>query len=1004
MLNTHSKYSLRYGIKSPEEIVDFYKNEDYQTAIVTDINSTTAALSFIRYAQKKNINATVGVDIRNGLEQKYIIIAKNNRGFLEMNNFLSKYLHTKSPFPDKPSYLSNCITIYPFSKKNVSLKENERIGVHITHINQLKLIKSKTLFDKMVIAQPMTFTRKLDFNTHRLLRAIDNNCLLSKLPISEQGSEKELLISKKELYTAFKEYPQIIRNTESTIKSATLTFNFGDEAVPQNLKSYTGSEEDDLKQIRQLCEEGLDYRYSEITEEIVQRVESEIEIIQQKGYLSYFLITWDIVTYARNQGYFHVGRGSGANSIIAYILRITDVDPLELDLYFERFINLYRKNPPDFDIDFSWKDRDDVTRYIFERFPTAALLCTYNTFKYKATVRELGKVFGLPKSEIDLLSEGKINYDSADEMSKLVLKYSKYIDGLPSHLSIHAGGIVISEKPITWFSATFLPPKGYTTTQFSMLEAEDVGLYKFDILSQRGLAKIQDCLAIIKENQPNNPAHDIHDLDFFKKDEKIKNLLRQAKAIGCFYVESPAMRMLMTKLRVESYLELVAASSIIRPGVAQSGMMREYILRHKNPERLKKAHPVLLDIMPETYGVMVYQEDVIKVAHYFAGLSLAEADVLRRGMSGKFRSRSEFELVKQKFFSNCEKKKYSFNLVSEIWRQIESFAGYAFSKGHSASYAVESFQSLYLKAYYPLEYMLATINNFGGFYRTETYIHEARMLGAEIKGPNINSSNWNSRLIGKQLILGFNLIQNIEEKTLLMLLNERKEKGVFTNFQNLLNRIQIPLEQTLILIKINALRDFSASRKELLWQAHIHYNKAKKEVNRPQLFYSTPKEYTLPTLSEHKHESNFDEMELLGFPLCNPFELAAKQIENNVPSSKFKLYVNKTVGCYGYLVSIKRTKTIKNDYMLFGTFTDTEGNMIDTVHFPDSAKKYPFKGKGLYKITGKITQEFNHYSLEVKQLEKINYIPDVRYSETYEPTNNKQEKHKRSLSTSNHTS
>ena len=400
---------------------------------------------------------------------------------------------------------------------------------------------------------------------------------------------------------------------------------------------------------------------------------------------------------------------------MAYLLRITDVDPLELDLYFERFINLYRKNPPDFDIDFSWKDRDDIVRYLFERYPHTAWLCTYNTFQYRATIRELGKVFGLPKSEIDLLSSGKFYFDKLDQFSRLVLRYSKYIQGLPSHLSVHSGGIVISERPMTWYSATFLPPKGYPTTQFSMMEAEDVGLYKFDILSQRGLGKIHDCLEVIAYNRPEEPPHDIHDVAHFKQDAKVRQLLLDGKALGCFYVESPAMRMLMAKLKVETYLELVAASSIIRPGVAQSGMMREYILRHRNPERRKEAHPILLEIMPETYGVMVYQEDVIKVAHHFAGLSLAEADVLRRGMSGKFRSREEFLRVQEQFVGNCTKKGYEEKLTLDVWRQIESFAGYAFSKGHSASYAVESYQSLYLKAHYPLEYMTATINNFGGY-------------------------------------------------------------------------------------------------------------------------------------------------------------------------------------------------------------------------------------------------------------------------------------------------
>src|SRR5699024_8639666 len=219
-----------------------------------------------------------------------------------------------------------------------------------------------------------------------------------------------------------------------------------------------------------------------------------------------------------------------------------------------------------------------------------------------------------------------------------------------------------------------------------MVVAEDIGLYKFDILSQRGLGKIQDGVDVVQYNNPDLPPFDIHDIQRFKKDKKIKSMLRNADAIGCFYVESPAMRMLMRKLQVDDYLGLVAASSVIRPGVAKSGMMREYILRYRFPEKRKEAHPILFNIMPETYGVMVYQEDVIKVAHHFGGLNLSEADMLRRGMSGKYRSKEEFQKVKNQYFENCKNAGHSETLAAEIWRQIESFAGYSFAKGHSASY------------------------------------------------------------------------------------------------------------------------------------------------------------------------------------------------------------------------------------------------------------------------------------------------------------------------------
>ena len=527
----------------------------------------------------------------------------------------------------------------------------------------------------------------------------------------------------------------------------------------------------------------------------------------KKNFVSYFLINWEIINYARSKGYFYVGRGSGANSIVAYLLRITDVDPVELDLYFERFINFYRKTPPDFDLDFSWRDRNDVIDFIFKRFPHTALIAVYNTFQYRASVRELGKVFGLPKHEIDLLSRGASTQEPTfDKLSKLVIIYAKRIEGFPNYLGIHAGGIVISERPINYYTATFMPPKGYATTHFDMVTAEDIGLYKFDILSQRGLGKIKDAVSIIGKNHPNISPIDIHDIKRFKTDGKIKKLLRLGKVIGCFYVESPAMRILLKKLQVDSYLGLVAASSIIRPGVARSGMMQEYILRCRFPERIKEVHPIMLKIMPETFGIMVYQEDVIKVAHYYGKLDLGEADVLRRGISGKYRGRSEFTAVKDKFFTNCAKEKYPIEEVNEVWRQIESFAGYAFAKGHSASYAVESYQSLFLKAYYPLEYLVATLNNFGGFYQTELYIHEARMHGALISPPCVNTGELATSISGKHILLGFILVKSIEASTVEKICAHREKEGIFKDLDDFIERVPLSMEQLSLLIKIEAFR------------------------------------------------------------------------------------------------------------------------------------------------------------------------------------------------------
>ncbi|WP_166960411.1 DNA polymerase III subunit alpha [Yeosuana marina] len=981
-LNCHTYYSLRYGTIKPEQLLAMASENGIQTLALTDINNTSSCLDFVRLSEKYGIKPVLGVDFRNGAQQQFILLAKNNNGFKNINEYLSAFLHDSNlSIPDIAPELEDTFVIYPYiHHKNYQLKPNEFIGIKPQDLNHFKFSKWSKLQNKLVVLQTVTFENKKGFNTHRLLRAIDNNTLLSKLPKSEEGKETDKMLPYDELCGIYQEFPELLKNTSSLLNECHIAFDFSQE-IPNNQKSYTNNEALDFRLLKKLTYKNLNYRYKNPDDIIYSRIEKELEIIKQKGFVSYFLINWKILKYARSKGYFYVGRGSGANSIIAYLLRITDVDPIELDLYFERFINLYRKNPPDFDIDFSWTDRDDITDYIFSRFKHTALLTVYNTFKFRAAVRELGKVFGLPKAEMDILTRGKYNIHQLDKLSQLVIKYSSYIQGFPNYLGIHASGIIILEKPIHYYTATFLPPKGYATTHFDMIVAEDIGLYKFDILSQRGLGKIKDTVDIVKYNHPEKAPIDIHDIKRFKQDERIKDLLRNAKAIGCFYVESPAMRMLLKKLQVDHYLGLVAASSIIRPGVAKSGMMREYILRYRYPERIKNAHPVLLSIMPETYGVMVYQEDVIKVAHIFGGLTLGEADKLRRGMSGKFRSRDEFLAVKQLFFDNCKKSGKSEALTAEVWRQTESFAGYAFAKGHSASYAVESYQSLFLKAYYPLEYMVATLNNFGGFYNTELYVHEARMHGGIIEAPCINQSFNETIIKGKTIYLGFMFLHALEARIIKKLLIERQKNGLFKSLDDFIDRVPISVEQISILIKINAFRFTTINKRELLWEAHLKISKVSIEDPIMTLFKTEKLHYKTPQLPSDYLENAFDAIELLGFPLCSPFELLETELKCTLKAEDLIKYIGKTVSIEGYLITTKNTATSNGKIMHFGTFLDCDGDFIDTVHFPPVASKFPFRGRGIYKITGKVIEEFDCITIEVRAMAKLPIIQDPRYSD-----------------------
>ena len=955
---------------------------------ITDINNTSACMTVLyllrNHAKKR---AVIGVDFRNGITPCYVALAKNWEGFRQINDHLSEHLHRKQRFSSRApvAALKDAWIIYPLESlpPNTPLAPNELIGVGVDQLRFLHLSPHIHRQHKLIAMPTATFRGKRDHNAHRLLRAIDENTLLSKLSKDKQAKEDDRYLSNDELRSAYVEVPYLLRQAQQVLEDCNVLLP--DEAS-LNLQTYTGSKQKDLRLLKKLAYDGIPYRYPTVDFKVKERIEKELELIAKKNFVSYFLINWDIVNYAQKRGYFYVGRGSGANSIIAYLLKITDVDPIELDLYFERFINLYRTSPPDFDLDFSWRDRDDITQYIFKRFPHTALLATYNTFQYRAVVRELGKVFGLPKHEIDKLSRGKFSSNELDQLGHLVLRYSTYIQGFPSHLSIHAGGILIAEKSIHYHTGTFLPPKGFATTQFDMVVAEDIGLHKFDILSQRGLSKIQDALHIVHKNKPEDILLDIRNLQAFKQDEKIKSILRDGRAMGCFYVESPAMRMLLKKLKVDTYLGLVAASSIIRPGVSNSGMMREYILRFTDPKRRQDAHPVLLDIMPDTFGVMVYQEDVIKVAHYFAGLSLGEADVLRRGMSGKFRSREEFKRVENQYFKNCEARGYGSELAQDIWRQIESFAGYAFAKGHSASYAVESYQSLYLKAHYPLEYMVAVINNFGGFYSTEFYVHEARKLGGIVEAPCVQQGDYPTVIRGTIIYLGFVLLHGLDETVGVTIGRERQEGGPFHNLTDFIDRVSIGIEQLTLLIRIGAFRFTGIAKQTLLWEAH-HMLKGHKQsavpAASPSLFKGTVSshDYKVPLLEQSALERAFDEIELLGFPLADPFLLADEPMDQGTTAIELPEKLGHFVIGYGYLVTVKDTKTQKGDRMNFATFIDQNGDFLDSVHFPNIAAQFPFRGKGLYKVQGRVVEEFGFYSIEASALYKLAVIPDPRYED-----------------------
>jgi DNA polymerase-3 subunit alpha len=976
-INCKTYFSFRYGTFSTPELVKTAADKGAAALALTNINSTCDIWDFVKHCRQEGVKPITGVEIRNDDALLYILLAANNKGLAWINEFLSGHLLAKKNFPEKAGeqlFFTDSwdgFVIYPLGAKPLNeLLHNERIGILPSQISKLFSLDWKQYEDKLVVRQPVTVQNKTYHSVHRLLRAIDKNTLLSKLPVDTEAAPDETFVSPGELLEKFKLYPFIVTNTYKLMDSCHIEMEF---YTDKNKKTFGGTVEDDRILLEKLAKDGFRSRYGIKNKVAAARLAKELRIIDELGFNSYFLINWDIIRYAQSRGFYYVGRGSGANSIVAYCLGITDVDPIELNLFFERFLNPHRTSPPDFDIDFSWQDRDEVIDYIFKRYgkKQVSLLGAYQTFQHDAIIHQLGKVFGLPPEEIKTLQR---NNSPQDKIQRLILQYGKLIRNFPNVLSIHACGMLISEESIFNYVTLFMPPKGFPTAQMDMFVAEDIGMNKFDILSQRGLGHIKEALRLIRQNK--GKEINIHDFENFRKDPNVSAQIREANTIGCFYIESPAMRQLLKKLRCDDYITLVAASSIIRPGVAQSGMMREYIYRYHNTDKIVYLHPLFEEHLSETFGVMVFQEDVIKIAHYFAGLDLGEADILRRAMSGKYRSNNQFQLIKEKYFKNCRTIGHPDTLAAEVWRQMESFAGYSFNKAHSASFAVESYMSLYLKTYYPKEFMVAVINNFGGFYSRELYFLELLKTGGIIKAPCINHSEHYTNISGDEVYTGFIHIKRLQDKLIDAILEERNVNGPYLHLQDFIERANPGLEQLNTLVSIGAFRFTGKTKKQLLWEANFLQKKNQPQLHSSRALFDEPAlEFKLPELVDLPIDDLYDEMEILGFTLSNPFAMVDDDPASYVLSKDMGKHAGIVITMLAYFIARKHVVTKHNDEMFFGTFVDCELDWIDTVHFPDAARQYPLHTGGFYRVTGKVTEDFGVYSLEVHKMINVGYKP-----------------------------
>lgn len=978
-----SCFSFGYGTVHPQKMAGFLRQKGFSTLPITEMLSSAGLSAAISAAKSHDMKLLYGQRIRiDGAE--LLLYPDDRSAFVWLHQSCSQILRARQ--------VESCrqnSAIEPIGKGRVILDISTPESIFARFIDagwqtfvrepaSLKLefhrrveeIKRK--FSIHSISCPeIRYTCPLDIKTAHLISAIKSSSLLNLTPAPDPDWNH---ISRKNNFCPSPD--DLKRNLEFG-----LIPGYMPETGVLKMPKTHDSVHEAANILKEKCEAGLLKKYRQVDANLRDRLRFELKTIQDLGFTDYFLVVDEIAEMARAEGVRVLGRGSAANSLVSYLLDFTQVDPIRHGLYFERFLNPHRKSPPDIDLDFSWKIRDRIYQFLSRRWgwEKVALISTHITLSNRSAVREAGKALGITSSEIDYLcsltGHSSLNEFLNDpqkharckpDMKRLsasisLLKLAAAIEGLPTHFSIHAGGVVIAPDNLFNFTITEPSSKALPITHLEMHGCEKLGLVKFDLLSQRALgayAEISEKIAA--ENPGNKIPFAVEELE---NDPKVAEKLSRGDTLGVFYIESPGMRSLLAKLQCSSFAGLTAASSIIRPGVAESGMMQEYIRRHLGETSWKPLHPLLQETLQDTYGVMVYQEDVMKVANRLAGFSPAEADILRRAMSGKERSQEQMAEARQKFMAGTAAKGISAEIAAEVWRQISSFCGYAFCKAHSAAYAVLSLQLLWTRCHFPLHFFAAIINNRGGFYSTQTYVSYALAHGLKFLQPNVNHSEKDLIVMKDSLLTGLSFISCLSRDLIERIIQQRKKRN-FADLEDFLLRTNPNEKEFLSLTGSGSLRDFG-SKAFCRWQFKL-------SGRLPG--YSRE---TLPgflNLPSSLRDELIDEIAFLGFAISgHPTLLVPLE---KVDSTNLAAHTGKQVRVTGLLAAAKSVATSSGKKMKFLTIEDRFG-LIEIVFFPNSWNKISFSldRATLLRIYGTVQTDHGLPVIHGKSLELLQIKP-----------------------------
>ncbi len=1010
-LHVHSNYSLLRGADTVPTLCSRAAEFGPSSLALTDRNGLYGAVPFQRECERHGLQPIFGAELVSA-STCCVALAINQTGYGNLCRVITALHRSRR----KKSFdLAGCLTYYRAGLIIFSLDEPllsylrqtsgpENLYVEIcpdtiarswkTHLRTgLPLLATNNVW----FAQPDGFGR------HQLLTAINLNTSISALADTETARLEHWLKPPETMTRLFADIPEAVTNTRRVAEQCTFRLQLGELRLPRF--PFTDGQTS-LEMLRAKTEQGIGHRYGAVTPAVLRQVERELNIIREMGYADYFLIVADIVDAAKRLGIPTCGRGSAANSVVAYALELTHVEPLSNNLYFERFLNRGRSDCPDVDIDFAWDERDRIIDWVYQRYGAdrVAMISTHVSFAGRGAVREIAKVWGVPPKHITRITkqlpsgwDDKPIFEAArddprsqnlpvhEEPWRSIFTLAEQIHGYPKHLGMHAGGIVIAPGPLTDYvplqpAAKELESGKVVVTQWDMYPIEDAGLVKIDLLGNRSLAVISDTLTTVEENTGTQIDYTSFDPT---QDEKTKNLVRRGETMACFYIESPSMRSLLLKLDCHTFDGLVAASSIVRPGIASSGMMQQYVLRShfdRNEGRHDDSwylHPLMREALEETFGVMAYQEDVLKVAMMVARMSPEDSDGLRKAMSKK-RDFVAIEKYRRQFITGALVNGCSLDICRELWRQIESFSGYSFCKAHSASYALVSYQAAYLRAHHPAEFMAAVMSNHGGYYSTLSYISECRRMGLRVLPPCVNRSKLEFTGTENWVRVGLGQLRNVRHDHLEALLAERKRGGPFLDFGDFLARVGMPANEVETMIRAGAFDTIAGklNRPQLL-QQHTMYRAQRATANDTSFgLFGNVQLPPAPRVRDYTSEQKLAaESETLGLVASvHPLVMFADRFSGHqtVPAEKLRNYIGRTVNVQGWQVTRKRLRTKQDEPMAFVSFEDTT-SLYETVVFPREYRKFApiIPSSGPFLVTGEVTEDLGVITITVTDLKLL---------------------------------